>query len=86
MRTYTIYNLQHLIYLATQIELQIETQYQGNLDDVIKRLDEIKDLIKQWHVSMKVPKVIPMSSLIVKEEDSYTVSKKSITASFQLQL
>ena len=72
-RTYTIYNLQHLIYLATQIELQIETQYQKNLDDVIKRLDEIKDLIKQWHVSMKVPKIIPMSLLIVEEKDSYEI-------------
>lgn len=47
MPTYTIYNLQHVIYLATQIESQIETHYQRNLDDVIKRLDEIKDLIKE---------------------------------------
>lgn len=57
MPTYTTYVLQYAIYLAKQIELQIEWQRQRNFDDVIKRLDKIRDLIKEWRVSMKVPKV-----------------------------
>lgn len=42
-----MYTLQHAIYLATQIKLQIESQCQRNFDDVIKILDEVQDLIKQ---------------------------------------
>lgn len=47
MPTYTIYNLQRAIHLAKQIESQIESQQQRNFDDVIKKLDEVQNLIKE---------------------------------------
>ena len=47
MPTYIIYNLQHAIHLAKQIESQIESQQQRNFDDVIKKLDEVQNLIKE---------------------------------------
>ena len=69
MSIYSIYTLQHAIYLATPIESQIKLQCQRNLYDVIQRLNEIQYLIKQWRILMKVPKNVPMSSLIVGKEN-----------------
>ena len=69
MPIYFIYTLQHAIYLATPIKSQIKLQRQRNLNDVIRRLNEAQDLIKQWRIFMKVPKNVPMSSLIVGKEN-----------------
>lgn len=78
MPIYTIYNLQHAIHLAKKIESQIKSQRQRNFDDVIKKLDEIQNLSKKWRVTMKVPKDVPMSSLIVKEEDSHELPEENV--------
>lgn len=78
MPIYTIYNLQHAIHLAKKIESQIKSQRQRNFDDVIKKLDEIQNLSKKWRVTMKVPKDVPMSSPIVKEEDSHELPEENV--------
>ena len=67
-----IYTLQDAICLVMQIELRI----QRSSDDAIKRINEV--LIKQLLNSMKVPKEVPMSSSIVKEEDSLEMSSSII--------
>lgn len=78
MPTYIIYTLQHVIHLAKQIKLQTESQWQRNFDYVIKKLDEVQDLINEWCVSIKVPKNVQMSSLIVEEEDSREMSEEKV--------
>lgn len=51
MPTYTIYTLHNAIHLATQIE----SQCQRDFIVVIKRIDEVTDLIKQ----MCFPNIVP---------------------------
>ena len=45
---------------------------------MIKKFDEVQDLIKEWYVSMKVPTNVQMSSLIVEEEDSREMSEENV--------
>ena len=78
MPTYTIYKLQHAIYLAKQIKSQIESQQRRNFDNVIKKLGKVEDLIKEWRVSEKVLRDVPLRSPIVEEEDSREIPEEKV--------